>query len=146
MRYRKDSTNPIPGRGHIKIPSLAFFICLAISLLLWMSMKLSREYTVTYNYDISCSGKAQGHTVDQLSSNTLTLVFKGRGFAFMNPHFREKNRHIDFDLAQLYKNKGAIETTQFTQNELSDYIKEYAGLGSDFVSVEDPNVLFVYIK
>ncbi len=142
---RRNSTYRSQG-GHVKMPSLAFFICLGISLLLWIFMKLSREYTLSYEYTVTSCDVPKGKSVDQLSSNTLSLTFKGRGFYFLNPKFLEKNRHIDLSINNLYKDKGSVETTQFTQNELADYIKQYEDLGSEFVSVTDPNVLFVYVK
>lgn len=133
-------------QSKLKRPTLAFVICLGISMLLWLFVKLSREYTVTYNYDVTCMDVPKGKQVEQLSDSTLMLTFKGKGFVFLTPQFLARNRHIEFSIRQLYKTKGSVETTQFTQNELTDYLKEYSDLSSSFLTVEEPAIWFVYIK
>lgn len=126
--------------------SVIFLICLIISTLLWLFVKLSREYTVSYEYHVTCCDVPSGKTIDQLSDSTLILSFKGKGFGFLAPQFLNKNRSVDISIKQLYKTKGSVETTQFTQNELTDYLKERGELSSSFVSVVEPSILFVYVK
>ena len=75
------TNNIIPiGGHHLRMPSLTFLVCVAITVLLWVFVTFSREYTVTYDYKVVCSDIPEGRTEAVLSDSTFTLVFKSKGF------------------------------------------------------------------
>lgn len=146
-QIRQEITNE---QGHLKMPPLAFILCLAISAMLWVFVTLSREYTVTYDYKVNCielpAGKNKANVSTGDASTDLRLTFKAKGFALLNPAFRESNRTIDLSVEQLVKHKGEkLNSYQFTQTELTDYLKESGIFGEEFVKVESPSMT-VYLS
>lgn len=130
---------------------MAFVICLAISALLWVFVTLSREYTVTYDYKVTCVelplGKSKADVSTGDASNSLRLTFKAKGFALLNPAFRESNRTVELSVKKLIKHKGEnLHSYQFTQSELTDYLKEEGVFGEEFESVESPTMTIYLSK
>lgn len=124
------------------MPSLTFVICLAVSALLWFLVALSKEYTVTYDYKVNYIDLPKGkHQV--IAPTTIRLTLKAKGFALLNPKFRESNRKIDLSVTKLldltYKEE-SIGSWHFTQAELTDYLKETNEFGEEFVGVELPHI------
>ena len=141
-QIRQEITNE---QGHLKMPPLAFILCLAISALLWVFVTLSREYTVTYDYKVNCTDLPAGKNKADVSSD-LRLTFKAKGFALLNPAFRESNRLLNLSVEELVKHKGKnLNSYQFTQSELTDYLKESETFGEEFVKVEESS-LTIYLS
>lgn len=138
-QIKQEITN---NQGHLKMPSLTFVICLAISAMLWVFVTLSREYTVTYDYSIHCIDLPSGKNKASVSSD-IRITFRAKGFALLNPAFRESNRQIDLSMKKLlkltYKDE-RIGRYHFTQSELTDYLKDSDTFGEEFVGVESPTI------
>ncbi len=130
------------------MPPLAFVVCLACSALLWLFVTLSREYTVTYDYKVQCKDLPSGKTKANVSSDaTVRLTFTARGFAFLSPSYRDKNRVLDLSVKQLVRHKGDnLNSYQFTQSELTEYLRESNDWGEEFEGVESPHTLAIYLS
>ena len=129
------------------MPSLAFFICLVISALVWVFLTFSRTYEVTMDYTITCSDLPEGKTFATCSDPSLALTFKTKGFYYFMPRFQEKNRTINFDIRKLTVHKGlGLSTYRFTKNELKDYIRDIDELNEYFVDVESPYEITIYLN
>lgn len=135
-------------RGHIKKPSLAFIICLAISALMWCIVTLSRQYTVTYDYKVACIDLPAGKTKANVSSDaTIRLTFKAKGFFFLNPDFSDKNRVVSISVKQLVKHKGEnLNSYQFTQTEIAEYLRDSGAFSEELMGMESPNTLAIYLS
>ena len=146
QKVEQDSSKQEEKRGWPSTPIVTFIICLIISALLWAIMSLSREYTVTYTYQVNCVDIPEGRILNQLSENTLSLTFKAKGFGLLNPCFMKKNRRINLSITKLYHHKGAVETATFTQKELTDYLREFDDLAPSFIGVSAPGAITVYFR
>ncbi|MBO4645644.1 MAG: hypothetical protein J5642_03930 [Bacteroidales bacterium] len=133
---------------HVKMPSLAFCICLLISAVSWFLVTLSQEYTLTYDFKATCTELPEGKKNAHLSSDaTLRLTFKAKGFAFLNPRFMDSNRTLNLDVTTLIKHKGAnLNSYQFTSNEITEYLHNQNELGVEFVTVESPSTITLYLE
>lgn len=127
-------------QGHLKMPPLTFFICLVISALLWIFVSLSQEYTVTYDYKVTFEDFPQEKSKAVAAPDTIRLTFKAKGFALLAPAYWESNRTLKLSVNKLvnYNKASNLDRYQFTQMELTDYLKEYGKLGEEFVCVESP--------
>lgn len=135
-------------RGHIKMPPLAFVVCLAFSALLWFFVTLSREYTVTYDYKVTCTDLPAGKKKADVSSDaTLRLTFTAKGFEFLSPTFRDGNRDIRLSVKELVKHKGEnLNSYQFSQTEITDYLRSTNQWGEEFVGVEMERPMTIYLS
>lgn len=135
-------------RGHLKMPSLAFIICLGISALMWVIVTLSHQYTISYDFKVACVDLPSGKNKANVSSDaTIRLTFKAKGFTFLNPDFRDRNRIVKISVQQLVKHKGEnLNSYQFTQNEISEYLRDTEVFGEELVGMESPNSLTIYLS
>lgn len=141
------TNNIIPiGGHHLRMPSLTFLVCVAITGLLWVFVTFSREYTVTYDYKVVCSDIPEGRTEAVLSDSTFTLVFKSKGFTFLNPKFYKANRVLSLPVSKLLEHKGHnLYSYRFTKNEIKDYIKDSQIFDNYFIDIDSPNEITIYL-
>lgn len=130
------------------MPPVTFFICLAISVLLWIFVTLSREYSVSYDFKVACTDLPQGKSKANVSSDaTLRLTFKAKGFAFLSPQYWKNNRTVNVPVEQLIAHKGDnLNSYQFTQAEITEFVREHGDFGEAFVGVEEPSTLTIYLS
>ena len=60
-----------------------FLVCLFISILLWMTVKLSAEYYYSIDYHIRVTGVPKNYTLVQLSDSILTVHMKLQGYDYV---------------------------------------------------------------
>jgi len=148
MRTAKQLKQEITNeQGHLKMPSLAFVLCLVISAMLWLFVSLAQEYTVNYDYKLSFTDMPPGKSKAVSGPNTLRLTFKAKGFTLLSPSFWESNRTLRLSVKELVKFKGEnLNSYQFTQTELTDYLKESGDFGEELVNVESPTMTLYLSK
>ena len=123
-----------------------FIILLIYFWLLWVFVTFSREYTVTYDYKVVCSDIPEGRTEAVLSDSTFTLVFKSKGFTFLNPKFYKTNRVLSLPVSKLLEHKGHnLYSYRFTKNEIKDYIKDSQIFDNYFIDIDSPNEITIYL-
>lgn len=128
-------------------PSITFLLCLLAALLLWFLGYFSKDYTVKLEYQVYCHDLPLQKTEYTLSDSVLTLVFKTKGFNYFKRQYSENNRIIDIPINQLIESKRKNRYNyMFSKNELSLYLKNIGFLGNEFVEVEAPETLTVYLK
>lgn len=139
-------SNDSRWKQYFKMPSSAFFVCLGIGILAWFFVTFSKEYTVSLDYHVHCTNLPAGKSAALLSDSTITLNFKSKGFTFLTPQFYKKNRNIDFSVSQLIQHKGHnLNSYQFSQNELQDYIRNNTEVGAYLLSIEYPDEMTIYL-
>lgn len=142
----KAKNNNDKGGYRLKMPSLTFLVCVGVAVLLWVFVAFSREYTVSYDYKLVCTDIPIGRDDATLSESTCTLIFKSKGFTFLNPKFQKDNRILSLSLTNLLEHKGYnLNSYRFTKNEIKEYIKDNQIFENYFVDIESPYEITVYL-
>lgn len=128
-------------------PSITLLICFAIASLIWIFGYFSKDYTVKLNYTVTCSGLPLQKENTRLSDSVMTLVFNTSGFNFLNSKYAPKNRTINLPVYHLiqYKKQNRYNYI-FTKNELNQYLKSIGFYENEFVEIESPENLTIYLK
>lgn len=132
------------GANKIKLPPVAFLVCLLLSAIAWFFMNFSRDQEQTMVYKITCSDLPEGKKTCTLSDSTLLLTFSTKGLNYMTSKYAEENRIIDFSVSELIKNKSKRSAYTFSNKELCDFLQEQGY--PELVSVEKPEVITLYIR
>ena len=128
-------------------PSITLLICFLIASLIWIFGYFSKDYTVKLNYTVTCSGLPLQKEHARLSDSVMTLVFKTSGFNFLNSKYSPKNRTINLPVYHLIQHKKQNRYNYiFTQNELNQYLKSIGFYENEFVEIESPENITIYLK
>lgn len=134
-------------RHYFRMPSSAFFICLGIGILAWFFVTYSKEYDVSLDYRLTCVNLPEKANDALLSDSIITINFKAKGYSFLNPRFKKKNRIIELSVNQLLKHKGHnLNSYQITKSELKEYIRENSEISPYLADIERPELITIYIK
>ncbi len=78
----------------------AFWICLSISLLLWFSIKLPKNYSHTIKFNINYTNIPKNKILKKDQLHHIKLNIKGTGFNLLGYTFSNKN-YINFNLNEI---------------------------------------------
>lgn len=134
-----------PNRIPVKLPSLAFVVCLLISIACWVLVTLSKEYKVSYEYKLVCENLPEGRKSVTASDTVITLTFNQKGVIYLTQPFREKEKTVTVSVSDLIKPKNKVTVYTFTNKELCDYLIGH-NFGPELVSVSAPEVITFYLR
>jgi hypothetical protein len=132
------------NKNKIKLPPLAFLVCLLLSAIAWFFINFSRDQEHTLEFKLTCSSLPEGKKTCTLSDTTLLLTFCTKGLNYLTPSFYEENRVVDLNVSELIKNKSKRSAYSFSNKELRDFLKEQDY--PDLKSVDKPEVLTLYVR
>ncbi len=130
----------------VKLPSVAFLICFLIAFVAWAIINFSKEYTVTMDYRVACENLPANKQSVTLSDSVLMMTFRARGVHFLHPRYNDRNRIIHLSVNQLIKNNSKRNVYTFTKKALGDFVKTDPVFQEDFVGIESPESLTIYLK
>lgn len=133
------------SRIPVKLPSLAFFVCLLISIACWFLVTLSKEYKMTYEYKLVCDNLPEGRKSVTASDTVLLLTFNQKGLRYLTKPFTEKEKVVTVSVSELIKPKNKVTVYSFTNKEMCDFLVEH-NFGSELVAVSSPEVLTFYLR
>ena len=136
----------IKSKYRVKLPPLAFLVCLSIAFAVWVIINFAKEYTVTINYRVVCGDLPANKQCITLSDSVLLMNFHAKGVHFLHPKYREQNRVIHLSVNQLTKNSTKRNVYTFNKKALKDYIKTIPAFENDFIEIESPESLTIYLK
>ena len=136
---------PNINRIPVKLPSLAFVVCLLISVACWVLVTLSKEYKVSYDYKLVCDNLPEGHNSVTASDTVITLTFNQKGVLYLAKPFREKQKTLTVSVKDLIKPKHKVTVYTFTNKEMCDYLSSNI-FGPELVSVSAPEVITFYLR
>lgn len=136
-----ENKNRIP----VKLPSLAFVVCLLISIACWLLVTLSKDYKMTYEYKLVCENLPEGRSSVTTSDTVITLTFNQKGVLYLTKPFREKQKTVTISVSDLIKPKNKVTVYSFTNKELCDFLVEN-NFGPDLVAVSSPEVITFYLR
>lgn len=136
--------NQQENKNKIKLPPLAFLVCLILSAIAWFFMNFSRDQEHTLEYKVVCSSLPEGKKTCTLSDTTFLLTFTTRGLNYLTPRFAEENRIVDINVNELIKNKSKRSAYSFSGKEMCDFLREQGY--PELKSVDKPEVVTLYIR
>ena len=118
----------------VKLPSLAFMVCLLISIACWILVSFSKDYKMSYEYKLVCDNLPDGRKSVTASDTVLTLTFNQNGF-----------RYLMISIKDLIKPKNKVTVYTFTNKELHEYLVTH-NFGPELVDVSAPEVITFYLR
>lgn len=129
----------------MKLPSLAFIVCLLISIACWVVITLSKDYKMTYEYKLVCDNLPEGRKSVTASDTVLQLTFNQKGLRYLTKPFTEKDKVVTVSVSELIKPKNKVTVYSFTNKEMCDFLAEH-NFGPELVAVSSPEVLTFYLR
>lgn len=128
----------------LKLPSLAFLVCLIIAIAAWFVVTFSKDYRVTYNFKVVCYNLPEGKKSVTVSDSVFALTFNQKGLKYLSAPFNNKDREVYVSVAELIKPKQRVSVYTFTSKEIRDFLVQHH-YGSELVAVESPEVVTFYL-
>ena len=128
----------------LKLPSLAFLVCLAIAIAAWVVVTFSKDYRVTYNFKVQCYNLPEGKRTVTVSDSVLSLTFNQKGLNYLRTPFNEKEKIVYVSVSDLIKPKQKVSVYTFSNKEMRDFLVRH-NFGSELVAVESPEVVTFYL-
>lgn len=129
----------------VKLPSLAFMVCLLISIACWVLISFSKDYKMSYEYKLVCDNLPEGRKSVTASDTVLTLTFNQNGFGYLMKPFSEKEKVVTISVKDLIKPKNKVTVYTFTNKELCEYLSTH-NFGPELVAVSAPEVITFYLR
>ena len=133
------------SRIPVKLPSLAFIVCLLISIACWLLVTLSKEYKMTYEYKLVCENLPEGRKSITASDTIISLTFNQKGLIYLTKPFKEKEKTVTVSVSDLIKPKNKVTVYTFTNKELCDFLVAN-NFGPELVAVSAPEVITFYLR
>jgi|GEM_PF-830548 len=141
----REKQNPIK-KITSRRPPMAFLVCLLLATFTWLSIHLSKEYTQTLSYKITCYDIPENVDEVSLSDSTMYITIRTKGFNFIKPSFSDKRREIKFSIQELTKSKGTRRAYSYDKSILEEYIREKEIFGNGFIAIDHPERFTFYLK
>lgn len=129
----------------MKLPSLAFIVCLLISIGLWFVITLSKDYKVTYEYKLVCDNMPEGRKTVTASDTVLLLTFNQKGLRYLTKPFTAIEKVVTVSISDLIKPKNKVSVYSFSNKEMCDFLSTH-NFGPELVAVSSPEVITFYLR
>ncbi len=129
----------------LRLPSVAFLVCLLLAAMAWLVITFSRDYRVTQEYKIQCYNVPEGKKSVTFSDSTISLTFHQKGINYLMKPYSNKEKVVYISVSDLVKSKKKVSVYTFTNKEMRDFLSQY-NFGPELVAVEAPEVLTIYVK
>lgn len=129
----------------LKLPPLAFLICLLLSVMAWLVVTFSRDYQVTQEYKLVSYNLLEGKKSVTFSDTVISLTFNQKGVNYLMKPYSNKEKVVYISITDLIKSKKKVSVYTFTSKEMRDFLSQY-NFGPELQSVEAPEVLTIYVK
>jgi hypothetical protein len=135
------------SRKHIpvKLPSLAFIMCLMISFAIWTVITMAKDYKMSYEYKLVCDHLPEGRHSVTVSDTVIILTFNQKGIRYLTKPFTEKDKVVTVSVNDLIKPKNKVSVYTFTNKEMCDFLSTH-NFGSELVAVSSPEVITFYLR
>lgn len=131
-------------KTRMKLPPLAFLVCLVLSAIAWFFINFSIDQEHTLEYKLTCSELPEGKKSCTLSDTMVVLTFSTRGLDYLTPKYAKENRIVDISVRELIKNKNKRSAYSFSNKELCNFLVDNGY--PELKSVDKPEVITLYVK
>ncbi|HBZ66447.1 MAG TPA: hypothetical protein DEO70_06380 [Bacteroidales bacterium] len=120
-----------------------FFVCLSVASLVWLVIKLSKEYSLTINWPVSYQNVPAGKVLALKSDTTLLFQIKGKGFDLLHTYFNGPSQRVTVDLSKLrfLRDKGKIRNAYLPTYDIKAILASQLKLDEGLISIK-PDTLF----
>ena len=129
----------------VKLPSLAFMVCLLLSVACWVIVTFSKDYKMTYEYKVVCDNLPEGRKSVTVSDTVIELTFNQKGLRYLTKPFASKDKEVVISVSDLIKPKNRVSVYTFTNKEMCDFLVAH-NFGSELVAVSSPEVITFYLR
>jgi hypothetical protein len=136
-----DKQHKIP----LKLPSLAFMVCLLVSISYWVVITFSKDYKMTYEYKVVCENLPEGRKSVTVSDTVMELTFNQKGLRYLTKPFTNKDKEVTISVSDLIKPKHKVSVYTFTNKEMCDFLSTH-NFGPELVAVSSPEVITFYLR
>ena len=99
------------------------FICLLLSIISWVSLKMSKNYTQSYQYAVNFVNTPQDKFLSYQSDTIITVDVDAKGFFLLRFEFGKKEIDIDYTLITTAEQQKRNYIT-IKKNRLNTYLVE----------------------
>lgn len=123
-----------------------FFICLSVSTLVWLVIKLSKEYSLIINWPVSYQNVPAGKVLALKSDTSLLFQIKGKGFDLLRTYFNGPSRRVTVDLSKLrfLRDKGILRNAYLLTYDIKSILANQLQLDEGLISIK-PDTLFFHL-
>lgn len=129
----------------VKLPSLAFMVCLLVSVSYWVVITFSKDYKMTYEYKVVCDNLPEGRKSVTVSDTVIELTFNQKGLRYLTKPFTKKDKEVTISVSDLIKPKNKVSVYTFTNKEMCDFLVAH-NFGPELESVSSPEVITFYLR
>ena len=97
------------------------FICFFLSILSWFALKMSKDYTQAYQFDVSFVNIPEGKKLAYQSDTAVSLTMSAKGLTLLKYEFRRKIISIDYP-AIIISNQQNRNYITIKKNQINTYI------------------------
>lgn len=136
------NTSESPHRVKFRIKVSVFTICLFLSTLTWLVIKLSKDYTVTIDYVVIYDNFPEDLVLVNQMDSTMHLTLKAKGFDFLFKKYFSSNNYLHVNLPDLKPAaKGSGYYAVLPSFELTAQIQTQTGYKENLITIS-PETLF----
>ena len=129
----------------VKLPSLAFMVCLLVSISYWVVITFSKDYKMTYEYKVVCENLPEGRKSVTVSDTVMELTFNQKGLRYLTKPFRKKDKEVVISVSDLIKPKNKVSVYTFTNREMCEFLVSH-NFGPELEAVSSPEVITFYLR
>ena len=118
--------------------------CLLLSTLSWFAVKMSKNYTQTYQFGIEFVNLPNGKMVSYQSDTTITVEIKSKGIFLLSLGLKKKHISIDYNVVTTPSQRKLFYTT-IQAKQLKDYLVENMNFPQNTMVV-DPKKIAVEVR
>ena len=131
-------------KNKMRLPPLAFLVCLILSAIAWFFINFSRDQEQTLEYRLTYSELPAGKSGCTLSDSVLVLTFNTRGLDYLTPRFSKGNRVVNIPVSKIIQNMANRSVYTISNKELCSFLIDNGY--PELKSVEKPEVITIYVK
>lgn len=120
------------------------FVCLFLSILSWFALKMSKDYTQTYQFDVAFVNLPDRKELAYQSDTAISLTMNAKGLTLLKYEFRRKNISIDYRaiIASNQQNRNYIT---IKKNQINTYIIQSLSFPENTI-VNDPPAITLELE
>ena len=113
--------------------------CLMLSTLSWFAVKMSKNYTQTYSFEVEFVNIPNGKVIVYQSDTTITVEVNGKGVSLISLGMKKKLLPIDYSIVTTTSQRKSAYTT-IPAKGLKDYLVETLNFPKNTTLIEPKKV------
>jgi hypothetical protein len=118
--------------------------CLALSALSWFAVKISKNYTQTYHFEVEFVNLPKGKAVSYQSDTVIVIEINSKGMFLLSLGLKKKHISVDYQFVTTPTQRKSFYTTIQTK-KLKDFLVEKMNFPKN-TAVIDPKKITLELK